>query len=60
MKEYEYNGYLIEIHENPIYHDFQFVIKTLDSHEVKATNKQLFDNQMDAQEIAELTINSFE
>ena len=59
MKNYEYNGYLVEIHENPIYHDFQFVIKTLDGHEVKATNKQLYDNQPDAEEAAELTINLF-
>ena len=59
MKSYEYNGYLVEIHENPIYHDFQFVIKTLDGHEVKATNKQLYDNEIDAKSVAELTIDSF-
>lgn len=57
-KSYEYNGFLIEIHENPIYHDFQFVIKTLDSMEIKDTNKCLYQNILDAELAAQLTINN--
>lgn len=55
-KEYEYNGYKIEIHENPIYHDFEFVIKTLDG-KVVCTSNQFYDYAIDAEKDAQLIIN---
>jgi hypothetical protein len=61
VKSYEYNGYLIEVNEHPIYHDFQFVVKTLDEKEIKSTNKCLYQNLLDAEFAAQLTIdNNFE
>lgn len=55
-KEYEYCGYKIEIHENPIYHDFEFVIKTLDS-KVVCTSTQYYDHAVDAEKDAKIIIN---
>jgi len=57
-KEYEYAGHRIEIHEHPIYHDFEFVIKTLDNNVVKAS-RHPYDNFDDVQNSAELTINLY-
>ena len=59
-KNYEYNGYLIEIDEHPIYHDFQFVIKTINGKEIKATNTYLYENEYDAEMAAQLTINNLQ
>jgi len=55
-KNYEYYGYLIEIHEHPIYHDFEYVIKSMDGQVVTASSHQ-FDYSYDAEKEAELTIN---
>lgn len=57
IKTYEYYGYLIEIHENPIYHDYQFVIKTVDGKEIIGINKQLYENETDAEDAAKILIN---
>lgn len=38
VRTFEYAGYLVAITEDPIYHDFQFVIKTLDEKTVIGTN----------------------
>jgi hypothetical protein len=57
-KNYEYNGYFIEIHEHPIYHDFEYVIKTLDNKEVKATSTDLYNCEYDAEISAQLNINN--
>jgi len=58
VKSYEYKGYLIEIEEHPIYHDFQFVVKTLDQKEIKCTNICLYKNLLDAELSAQLNINN--
>jgi len=58
VKSYQYNGYLIEVDEHPIYHDFQFVVKTIDGKEVKSTNKCLYQNVLDAELAAQLNINN--
>lgn len=57
-KEFEYGGYVIEIHEHPIYHDFEFVIKTLDKHEVKTTSTHFYEHPMDAESAALIIINN--
>lgn len=57
-KKYEYCGYLIEIHEHPIYHDFEFVIKTLDETKIEAVNDRLFENASDAEKVAKIIINN--
>lgn len=56
---YEYLGYFIEIHEHPIYHDFEFVIKTLDKKEVKETSHRTFMYEDDANIAAQAKINHF-
>ena len=56
-KEYEYDGYKIEF-EHPIYHDFEYVIKTTDGKKVIATSNQAFDQVDDAENEARLVINS--
>jgi hypothetical protein len=38
VRTFEYAGYLVEITEHPIYHDFQFVVKSLDGKKVIGTN----------------------
>jgi hypothetical protein len=58
IKSYEYNGYLIELSEHPIYHDFQFVVRTLNEKEIKATSINLYDNEYDAEIGAQLIINT--
>jgi hypothetical protein len=58
IKSYEYNGYLIELSEHPIYHDFQFVVRTLNEKEIKATSTNLYDNEYDAEIGAQLIINT--
>jgi len=40
VEEYEFMGYKVEIHEHPIYHDFEYVIKK--DNEVKFTNRQFY------------------
>jgi hypothetical protein len=56
-KSYEHYGYLIEIHQHPIYKDFEFVIKTLDSMKVVAASTQTYDYSEDAERDAQLMIN---
>lgn len=56
-KEYEYNGYLIEIHEHPIYHDFEFVIKSMEGKVITAST-HTYDFTEDAENAAQLTINN--
>ena len=59
IKEYEYNGYKIELFEHPIYHDFEFVVKTLDEKEAISTNKYFYECLEDAENAAQLNINTF-
>lgn len=58
IKEIEYGGYKIEIHEHPIYHDFEFVIKSNDGHEVKTTSTHPYEDSIDAEAAAYLIINN--
>ena len=51
-----YEGYLVEIHEHPIYHDFEFVVKSKDGHEIKGTSKDPYDNLQDAENAALILI----
>jgi len=57
-KEFEYCGFMIELHEHPIYHDFEFVIKSLDGHEVKTTSTYPYEHSDDAENAAKLIINN--
>lgn len=38
IKNYEYAGFLIEIHQHPIYNDYEFVVKSIDAKEIKGTS----------------------
>jgi hypothetical protein len=58
INEYNYKGYQIEIHENPIYHDFEYVVK--ENNNVLFANKRFFMYQDDAENTAELEINLHE
>jgi hypothetical protein len=58
IKSYEYNGYLIEISEHPIYHDFEFVVKTLNEKEIKIISTNLYDNEYAAEIGAQLIIDT--
>ena len=57
-KKIEYGGYIVEIDEHPIYHDYQFVIKTLDEKKVVGANVQLYEYVEDAEAAAFLIINN--
>lgn len=57
IKEYEYNGYLLEIHEHPIYHDFEFVVKSSNGKFVKGTSTHTFLIAEDAENAAKILIN---
>jgi len=57
-KSYEYYGYLIEIHQHPIYHDFEFVIKTKDGSKVISTSNHFYDYFQDAENEAKLIVNN--
>jgi hypothetical protein len=59
IKKYEYNGYLIEINQHPIYNDYEFVIKTLDEKEVKGTSTIPYIYEDEAHLAAQLIINQF-
>jgi hypothetical protein len=54
--EYEYYGHIIEIHEHPIYHDFEFVVKSLDKKTVITTSTLVFEHIDDAHKSAQFTI----
>lgn len=56
IKEYKYNGYTIEIHQHPIYHDFEYVVKN-DKGQVEFTSIDPYEYFIDAQNSAELGIN---
>jgi len=58
IKNIEYGGYQIEIHEHPIYHDFEYVVKSLDGHEVKFTSTHPYEHPADAENSAMLAINN--
>ena len=56
VKTFKYSGYLIEIHEHPIYKDFEFVVKTLDGHEVKGTSTHPYQYLEDAENAATIFV----
>jgi len=56
-RKFEYCGYLVEISEDPIYHDFQFVVKTLDEHTVVGTNTHFLSSYEAAEIEARMLIN---
>ena len=55
-KEYTYAGFLIEIHEHPIYHDFEYVVKN-NKGQVEFASTHTYEHYLDAQSSAELRIN---
>lgn len=55
---YEYLGYIIEIHEHPIYHDFEFVVKSIDGHDIKGTSTIPYSYYHDAENAAKILINN--
>jgi len=55
VKEYEYEGYIIELHEHPIYKDYEFVIKSKDGKVITASTHP-YDYLQDADSTAKLTI----
>ena len=58
IKEIEYGGFKIEVHEHPIYHDFEYVVKSLDGHEVKGTSSHPYEHPTDAESAAMEQINN--
>jgi hypothetical protein len=52
-KEYKYCDHIIELHEHPIYHDFEYVIKSLDG-KVVAASHHVFEHFDDAQKEAQM------
>ena len=60
MPEYkfEYNGYSVTITENPIYHDFEFVVKTLDEKKVIGTSSAFIKSHELAESAAKQFINN--
>jgi len=56
-KNYEYNGYMIEIHCHPIYNDFEFVVKSLDGTVVKGASTHVYENEYDCEIAAQILIN---
>lgn len=46
INEYDYNEYKIEIHEHPIYHDFEFVVKQ--NNQVKFTSTTPYKTEDEA------------
>jgi len=58
IKEIKYGGYNIEIHEHPIYHDFEFVVKTLDGHTVMGASIHTYEEPVDAESGAMILINN--
>lgn len=56
IEEYNYSDHKIEIHEHPIYHDFEFVVKNNDGKVVYAS-KNPYENLSEAKEFAEIKIN---
>jgi hypothetical protein len=58
IKDFQYGGYLVEIHKHFIYHDFEYVIKTLDEHTVVGTSTHTYEDPIDAEASAMLLINN--
>jgi len=58
IKSYECDSYNVEIHEHPIYHDFEFVVKSLDGHEVIGASTRPYEQCEDAENAAFLFIKS--
>lgn len=58
IKKYIYNGHVIELHEHPIYHDFEYVVKTLDNQQIKGTSTIPYAYANDAEKAAQILINS--
>jgi len=56
-KTFEYSGYDVELHEHPIYHDFEFVIKSKDGQVVSASTHP-YEHKDDAEKAAQLNINN--
>jgi hypothetical protein len=56
IKEYQYCGYTIELHEHPIYHDFEYVVKN-DKGQVEFASLHPYEHYVDAKATAELEIN---
>jgi len=53
-----YNRYVIEIHQHPIYHDFEFIIKQQNGQVVTASIQQ-YEFFEDAEIAAKMIINNF-
>jgi len=58
MKIIEYKDFLIEINEHAIYHDFEFVVKTLDEKNIIGANTRFHKNIEDAENAAMTLINN--
>jgi hypothetical protein len=54
---FAYEKYEVEIHEHPIYHDFEFVIKSKDG-KVFVASVHPFKEKEEAEKIAKLTIDN--
>jgi hypothetical protein len=59
IKSYEYSGFLVEIHQHPIYNDYEFVIKTFDAKKVKGTSTIPCSSEGDAHNAAQNMIKNF-
>jgi len=56
IENYNYNDYIIEIHENPIYHDFEFVVKSFDGSIIEGTSLHPYLQKCDAEMAAKILI----
>lgn len=54
-KTFEYLGYTVEIHKNPVYYDFQFVVKK--EGKVICASNDFYDEMQDAENAAQVAIN---
>ena len=59
INEYEYNGHKIEIFQHPIYHDFEFVIKSKDGKVITAST-HTYEYVDDAEAAAKLITNNLQ
>ena len=58
IKEFEYLGYYVEIHEHPIYHDWEWVVKSLDKLSVIGASTHPYFSPADAENSAIIFINN--
>lgn len=60
IKNYQFNGFLIEIHQHPLYENyFEYVVKTSDAKHVKGTSTSPYKSELEAERAAQENIRYF-